>query len=261
MGASCIDDCWLGRPLCRGYRIAVFATAQVAVRLDDGPQGHRIGWALGFLPNTEAEVLGLWAQPDADAVVMHDLHERGVERIAMVIDAGWPSAASEALSAYPRARAAPSTEHFVRRVTAPLPRRLRGAVTDDLRAAFAEQGGAALLDAVRSAERSAARRARTQEPVGVNQALRLRAALQTLPEEARRFVLAADRTASVLLEELARAVQRNGYFLNRAAAIEFLANTLQRAERRMGRERAAAAGRGRLLRAAAESRLAGSRAV
>jgi hypothetical protein len=85
--------------------------------------------------------------------------------------------------------------------------------------------------------------------------------LAELSEQDRRFVLAADRTATVLLEELARAVQRNGYFLNQDAALEFVARTLLGAERRMDRERAAMAAQAGTLRAASQRRLVESRAV
>ncbi|MFG6432116.1 transposase [Roseateles sp. LYH14W] len=243
------------RPLCRGYRIVVVTESHADVHFDDGTLELSLGWALGCLPNTEAEVLGLWVQPAASGNVIRDLRERGAERIAMVIDAGWPSAAAEMLSAYPRAQRAPSTEHFVRRATEPLKRRLRAAAAADLRAAISGGGEAALLGAIQSVLPA------TDQASRLGEAQQLRKSLAELSEQDRRFVLAADRTATVLLEELARAVQRNGYFLNQDAALEFVAKALLGAERRMDRERAAMAAQAGTLRAASQRCLAVSRAV
>lgn len=255
MGATGIGAAWLQRPLCRSYRAVVFVMAHVAVRTADAHRDQPFGWALGLLSNTEAEVLGLWSQPDASADLRRDLRERGVERIAFVIDAGWRAAAEAALNAYPRAHSAPSTEHFVRRATEPLKRRLRAAAAADLRAAISGGGEAALLDAIQLALPA------TDQASLLVEAQELWKSLAELSEQDRRFVLAADRTATVLLEELARAVQRNGYFLNQDAALEFVAKALLGAERRMDRERAAMAAQAGTLRAASQRCLAVSRAV
>lgn len=245
-----------GRPLCRGYRVVVFTQAQPGVRCNEGSQRLLFGWALGFLSNTEAEVLGLWSQADASSDVIRDLHERGVERVAFVIDAGWHDVAEKALSAFPRARNAPSTECFVRCATAPLKRKPRAAASADLRAAFSGGSEAALLGAVRATVMPAADQASRLVEAG-----QLRQSLAELSEQDRRFVLAADRTVTVLLEELSRAVQLNGYFFDQDAAIEFVAKALLGAERRMDRERAAMAAQVPTLRAVSEDCLASSKAV
>lgn len=244
------------RPLCRGYRIAVFTEAQINIHENGGSQRLRFGWALGLLPNTEAEVLGLWMQPTATAGVIRDFHERGIERIAFVIDAGWQAAAEEVLSAYPRARRAPSTEQFVRRATAPLKRRLQAAAAADLRTAFSGGSETALFGAVLAATMPA-----PDQASRLVEAQQLRRSLAEFSEQERRFLLVADRTATVLVDELSRAVQLNGYFLNQDAAIEFVAKALLGAERRMDRERAAMAARVRTLRAVSEDCLAESKAV
>lgn len=256
MGAFGIGPVRLQRPLCRGYRIAVFTEAQVHVYGNGGSQRLRLGWALGFLPNTEAEVLGLWSPSDASTDLTRDLRDRGVERIAFVIDAGWHEAAEEALAAYTRARWAPSTEQFVRRVTAPLKRRLRTSASADLRAALGGGSETALFDAVLAAANPASDRA-----ARLVEAKQLQRTLAEFSEQDRRFILAADRTATVLVEELSRAVQLNGYFLNQDAAIEFVAKALMGAERRMDRERAAMAAQVQTLRAVPEDCLAESKAV
>jgi transposase-like protein len=243
------------RALCRTYFVAVFTSSKLTVRFKDGTHDLEVGWAIGLLPNTEAEVLGLWVQPTAIADAVRDLRERGVERLAFVIDAGWRAAAEAALNAYPRAHSAPSTEHFVRRITQPLKPGLRAAACADLRAAFSGGGEAALLGAIQSALPA------TDQASLLVEAQQLWKSLAELSEQDRRFVLAADRTATVLLEELARAVQRNGYFLNQDAALEFVARTLLGAERRMDRERAAMAAQAGTLRAASQRRLVESRAV
>ncbi|MFG6432966.1 transposase [Roseateles sp. LYH14W] len=255
MGATGIGAAWLQRPLCRGYRAVVFVMAHVAVRTADAHRDQPFGWALGLLPNTEAEVLGLWSQPDASADLLRDLRELGVERITFVMDAGWQAAADAALNACPRARRAPSTEHFVRSATEPLKRRLGAAASADLRAAFSGGSEAALSRVIQSAIPA------TDQADRMSEAQHLQQSLAALSEQDRRFVLAADRTATVLLEELARAVRRNGYFLNQDAAIEFVAEALLGAERRMDRERAAMAAHVGTLRAAPQGRLAESRAV
>lgn len=245
-----------GRSLCRGYRVVVFTQAQIDVHCNEGSQRLRLGWALGFLPNTDAEILGLWSQADTRADVIRDLRERGVERIAFVIDAGWHEVAEEALGTYARARQAPSTECFVRCATAPLKRKPRVAASADLRAAFSGGSEAALLGAVRATVMPAADQASRLVEAG-----QLRQSLAELSEQDRRFVVAADRTVTVLLEELSRAVQLNGYFFDQDAAIEFVAKALLGAERRMDRERAAMAAQVRTLRAVSEDCLASSRAV
>jgi hypothetical protein len=122
---------------------------------------------------------------------------------------------------------------------------LRAAACADLRAAFSGGGEAALLGAVQAVA-----------PAGSDlqasllvEAQQLWKSLAELFEQDRRFVLAADRTATVLLGDVTRAVQRNGYFLNQDAAMEFVAQALLGAERRTDRERAAMAAQVRTLRA------------
>lgn len=256
MGASGIGAVRLQRPLCHRYRIVAFTTAQVAVHTGEGIQSDVFGWALGFLPNTEAEILGLWSQADESGDVIRNLRQRGVERIAFVVDAGWHEVAEETLGTYPRATKAPSTEHFVRRATEPLKRKLRAAASADLRAAFGGDSEAALLGAVQAVAMSA-----SDQASRLVEAQQLRRSLAELSEDDRRFALAADRTVTVLLEELSRAVQLNGYFFDQDAAIEFIAKALLGAERRMDRERAAMAAQVPTLRAVSEDCLASSRAV
>lgn len=251
---------WRDRALCRGYRIVVFAASSVGGRFADGAADFGIGWAIGFLPNTEAEVLGLWRDLEAGEAVASDLHDRGVERVAMVIDAGWPAAAGAALNTFPSARPMPSTEHLVREVTTPLTLRLRRDAAAKLRTAFDHSGRSSSYDEQRVPEHLGVTAAWPTSG-GAASALSLQDALRALPEETMRFVLAADRTATSLLEELARAVQRNGYFVNHDAALDFVGYTLQRAERRMDRERVAATAQSRRRFAAAEGGLAVPRAV
>lgn len=256
-----VNEKWLGRPLCRGYRIVVVAESFASVRVADETRDLRLGWALGFLPNTEAEIFGLWVQTDTPPDAIREIRDRGVERIALVIDAGWTPAAREALSTYPRTREVASSERFIRQVTAPLGSKHRAAAAADLRAAFSAESEGTLLDAI-LAVRSLQRRKVVDQPSShLHEAQRVQRSLLAQSQHDRRFAMAADRTATVLLEEVARAVQRNGYFLNQDAAIEFVAKTLLGAERRMDRERAAIAAQVQLLRGVSEGCPAGSGAA
>ncbi len=71
----------------------------------------------------------------------------------------------------------------------------------------------------------------------------LRESLAELSEHEQWLVRAADRTVTALLEVLARAVHKNGYFLNQDDGLEFVAKALLVAERRLDRDRAALAAR------------------
>lgn len=249
-----------GMPLGRVYRIVAFAMSTATVHSGDGPRARPFGWALGFRPDGETEVLGLWDRPDAADEVARDLRERGLERVALVIDAGWPSAAGAALRAYGRARAVPSTEHFIRSATALLSPARRKALSAELRAAFG--GSEAEL-------RSAVLALDGLVPPGPGEPLRsrlieaqlLRESLAELAEQEGQLVRVADRTVTGLLDGLARAVRKNGYFLNQDDALECVANALLGAERRMDRERATVAVRVPTVRAVCGDCLAGSSAV
>lgn len=222
MKSGDVNEIWRAHPLCRAYRIVVLTTAQVRIQAADGLREHRFGWALGFLPNKEAEVLGLWAYPALGSEVARNLYERGVERIALLVDAGWPEAASEVLKAYPRAHRLQSTEHFIRTVSSTLRHRRRVAFSSSVRVVFDTGSATELQRTVQEADALRRRPAMRYQSRLLPEAQRLSDELFAHSEHDRCFVLAADRTASVLLEELERTVRKNGYFLNHDAAVKFI---------------------------------------
>ena len=72
---------WLCKPLCRRYLLAEFNVVYLPINSGSATEQSHWRWALGTFRQAEYEVLGAWPQQVPLAVVLDELHERGIERI------------------------------------------------------------------------------------------------------------------------------------------------------------------------------------
>lgn len=233
---------WLQRPLCRRHGAAVFSTARARGRGTHADQPLAICWGLGTLINGEAEVLGAWLSVDRDVAVppavFSDLLARGVEFIRYGV--GDLLGAEEAFcQTFRQAEVVPSIAQALESVAALVPPRHRGAVSDSLRAAAeAVDLGAARTALARFQRTGLGERYPTVVAL-CGEALARSEPFFALPAPLRQLVRSADRTALDVRERLTRAIHRHGPFIDPAAALDFVADRLLRAEHRLDRERAA----------------------
>jgi transposase-like protein len=234
---------WLERPLCRRYAAAVFSSIRPRLRGDGADSQDRICWALGTLIDGEAEILGVWLDVDqALAVsppVLADVYPRGAEFIRFGLGnlAGAEAAFKQT---YRHGEILGSIEQAFESAVATVPARDRAAVSAGLRASVdavdleTAQSGLARFQASALGERY---------PAVVtlwSDALSGLKSLHALHPQLRERVRSADRQAAEVRGRLTRAILRHGPFVNSAAAFDFVATTLQRAECRLDRDNAAA---------------------
>jgi transposase-like protein len=248
---------WLGRPLCRRYVTVVFSTSPTMYLADRGGEPAGISWALGSLMNGELEVLGAWRTPPiapaAHASVFGELHERGAEFIRCGAGA-LADARPEFKRIYKTGALVASVEQALEAVGALVPPRHRHVALTVLREA-AEAGSLEAGRAAWARFQGGALGERYPDVVqGGDAALSSFESLYSLDDQLRGLVRSADRTAAEVRGRLTRAILRHGPYTDSAAALDFVATALARAEQRLDREHAAA-------RAAAETRSATSRRV
>lgn len=92
------------RALCGRYVFAEFRTLHLPVRDGDAVRCAPWRWALGLFRRDQYEVLGAWPAQDSPALVVHDLHERGIEHLRAVAGIG----VADCISRYPDAVSWPS---------------------------------------------------------------------------------------------------------------------------------------------------------
>ena len=201
-------------------------------------------WALGVDKEGQRELLGVWSSTNPGAppwqMAFADLTLRGVECIRFMVGNDMPSDGGRLRGVALGATALPSIEQTLAVTVAQVAPRHRGSVGRALRAVAAagssEAAGAALraFDSGQRAERY------PQIVAQWRLALAQWAPLFALPAALRRVVVSGDRMAANLHGSLVRSVGRHGCFADQAAALDFVAGALLRAERRLDRERAVA---------------------
>jgi len=234
---------WFERLLCRRHVAAVFSS--LALLLKDAPAGQTptIWWALGGLNDGEAEVLGAWLNEDPGGGVpleaLGDLYQRGAEFIRLGVGDLGPAGA-EFTRTFRCSAVAASVEQTLASTVARVPPRFRSLLAEELQAV----ADAADLDSARA---ELARFQTTSLSEGYpwiaehwGEAVARFGPLFALPAPMQRLARSTDRSALEVNERLKRAVHRHGPFDDRAAALEFVARKLDRAECRLDRERDAA---------------------
>jgi transposase-like protein len=254
--SSCRDDVqlWLTRPLVRSYRCVVFHSSLVSVLMDDCHWGGRVRWALGFLQDGACDALGAWVHADANAGVLNgpvaQLGARGIERIDVIVRSDWDGGWEKFRRAFLCRAAVLSVEDSLAGINPSHVRRRREEVMEILRASLLAANRHSVQDTLHSI------RGLRQGRQSREHTLDAWESLLSLSEATRSLVLLSDRTASALQGRLAEAVKKHGCFESSDAALDFIADALRRAERRMDRDRIVANAEPRICRAMADGGLA-----
>jgi putative transposase len=203
-----------------------------------------VQWALGSMVNGERELLGAWpltspglAVPSA---VLADLHERGADLVRFGIGAAVPVAEVPLSTVFRGTEELPSIEQALAAVAAQVPPRHRAEVAGVLRAAAEADDLHAALAAMALFARSALGERYPRAVLQWREALARLAPTFALHAQLRELVRHADCTAMRVQQGLQKAIQRHGPFADQEAALDFICSALQRAERRLDRERAEA---------------------
>lgn len=232
---------WLERPLCRQYIAVVFSSC--FARLEAGSDRSTLAhWALGRLINGEVEIVGAWTSHNevthAATSMFRELLARGAESIRFGVgDLG--GCETEFQQIYKRGQLVPSVEQSLEKVSGLIRPRHRVEVLKCLREASESEkraGQPALPDA--QDHQFGKRYPEVVRRWG--EALAAFEPIYDLDSQLRAHVRSADRTAAEVRGCLSRAILRHGPFIDSAAALDFVARSLMRAERRLDRERAAA---------------------
>ncbi|NCT81629.1 MAG: hypothetical protein GXC94_00640 [Comamonadaceae bacterium] len=239
---------WLERPLCRRYATVVFCRGCIPWNSAAPDSSRSIWWALGTLNDGGSEFLGAWKSVDENAGLPPDvfgqLRERGVLSMRFCIGniGDTETAFREALR---HAAVMPSMQELLASADAMARPRHRVKV-------------AQMLRAVAELEDSQAARAKFGEFQGSELGERYPEIVQQWREALPRFesfyaldaplrelVRSADRMAADVSECLRRAIKRHGQFTDSTTALGFVVACLDKVERGLDRDRAAALASGR----------------
>ena len=225
----------LARPLCCRYLLLHGEALSVTVLEDGEPRTLTVRWGLGVLDDGQREALGAWPEPEsgvtASRELFEDLQARGVEKVRFIVGNEREAMPAEQSMGYCGATFLPAPGQLLRQSLAQvLPRhRILGrealcAVRD---AATAHTARAAM------AELAASPLAVTYPAVvdRWREAVTDLEPFYALGPRLRRLILAADATAERVAETLQRAVARKGSFQSEAAAVAFVSDVLERADR------------------------------
>ena len=238
---------WNSLPLCSRYFAAFIVGVPVQVHEGaDAARPHVVRCGLGFTQDGECEVLGTWLALTSSLTlpqeVLEDLKIRGVEKVRFFICEDPAQLRADACIAYPGTTVLPSMGHRLSQSLAEVAPRHRRALADAVRAITASPSAQAARDALNelaSGSSVAAYPAVRERWVAAVNELEPFFALSA---RLRRVLVLGDHIAQELHQSLLRAVARHGSFAERGAAMSFLAETLQRAQRRLdarGTDRAA----------------------
>lgn len=229
--------------LCCRYLAVYFARFPIPWHCTDRDAAKAAVWALGVHSDGESEVLGTWIQPDAcsasRAAMFADLEARGVESVRFLVSHIPVSGVGGPLPVTSfGATDLPSIEQSLLVTLAEVAPRHRSAIASALRAVVAAGRGEAVGDAMAAFELGPWGEQYPQLVAQWRLVLAQWMPVFALPAPQRRVVLAGVRMAVELNESLVRAIARHGPFADSAAALAFVADRLQRAERRLDRQRA-----------------------
>lgn len=227
----------LSLPLCRRYAVGTFSSAITLVRCSEGARERAVHWALGCLRDGECELLGAWGQagigPGVPAELLADLEVRGVECIRFVVGSDSEGIGRRLLTRSFGATEIPSIwQALVATVTSAAPR-YRGEVACALRAVVVAGCGDAVAAAMTAFERGPWGDRYPQVVARWRPALAQWAPIFALSAPLRRVVLSGDLITAELHGSLVRAIGRHGCFADEAAALDFVASALLRAERQL----------------------------
>lgn len=235
------DHGWLGRPLCRRYTAVVFSPCFVPLQI--GSAGSAVvHWALGSLINGEVEIVGAWASHNgafqAGTSTFGELLARGAEVIGFGVG-DLARCEPEFRQIYRKGQLLPSVEQSLEQISGLMRPRHRVDVLKCLRAAaeaeaLGQQSALANFQILRLGKRYPEVVQRWGEALAAFEPI------YDLNSQLRAQIRLADRTAAEVRGCLARAIHRHGPFTDPAAAFDFVAISLARAEKRLDRERAAA---------------------
>ncbi|MBT9494694.1 MAG: transposase [Paucibacter sp.] len=243
---------WLSRPLCRRYIAGNFSKVFTPVRGSNGAQGRAVQWVVGCLRDGDCELLGAWIPtekgPALWAEVFADLEIRGVESIKFVFGNDLANDGEGQRVAPFGATELPSIEQTLAIALAQVAPRHRDAAERALRTVAVAGSSEAAGEALRAFERDRWGERYPQIVAQWRLTLAQWAPLFALPASLRRVVVSGDRAAADLHRSLVRAIDRHGCFANQTAALDFVADSLLRAERRLDRARAVAVSEPRIHR-------------
>lgn len=242
---------WLERPLCRRYATVVFCRGGITWGGAAQDSTRPIWWALGTLNDGGTEFLGAWKSVDEISGLPPDvfgqLRERGVLSIRFCIG-NIGDAEKVFRETLRHAAVMPSMQELLATADAMAMPRHRVKV-------------AQMLRAVVELEDSQAAHAKFGEFQGSNlgerypeivhqwdEALSRFESFYALDAPLRELVRSADRMAADVSECLRRAIKRHGQFTDSTTALDFVVACLDKVERGLDRDGAAAlaAGRARL---------------
>lgn len=238
---------WVSRPLCRRYAYVVFRASKVKLRTGS-EECATTWWALGTLNEGGTEFLGAWKSVDENSGlspgVFGQLCERGVLSIRFCIG-NIGDADTVFKETLRHAAVMPSMQELLATADAMVMPRHGVKV-------------AQMLRAVVELEDSQAARAKFGEfqvshlgeryPKIVHQwddALSRSESFYALDAPLRELVRSADRMAADVSECLRRAIKRHGQFTDSTTALDFFVACLDKVERGLDRDRAAALASGR----------------
>lgn len=254
---------WQALPLCERYLAVAFDDATMQVGDSGAPLEQTVCLVLGVLADGQCEVLSTWLKPEAGSTgwedVFEDLRDRGVGKIRFVVAKERSQVRAGVPTAYSAATVLPATLQLLRQSMAQVAQRHR-------------RLGSVALGAVREAETAqtalAAVNKLAASPWGTTYPAVVKRWRDVVEElgpyyalgtRLRRLIRTGDEVAQVLAQTLQRAVARHGCFPSEKAAITFVAEVLERANRRFG-SAGPVLGRGsrsRVLRLGESSSLAG----
>lgn len=252
---------WLTRPLCRRYAVGSFSASTA----EAGGRTLKIRWALGSLVNRESEVLGAWIDQDAPTsslpALFRELHDRGAERIRWGLGDFDGFQAAAFYQTFKGAQVVESIEQTLEAVVARVSARHRLAMTCCLRA-IADSDDLETARSKLGEIQGASLGERYPEVVQLwREALAGFVPIFSLNEQLRGLIRSTDQKAAEARGQLRRSISRHGPFTDAAAALEFVAVSLDRTEQRWDRERAMARAERTLWASRAAVRRSGSLGV
>ncbi|MFG6417263.1 transposase [Roseateles sp. DC23W] len=240
-------ETWVSRPLCRRYAYVVFRASKVKLRTaieENGPTW----WALGTLNDGGSEFLGAWKNADGNAGLPPDvfgqLCERGVLSIRFCIGniGGAEMVFRETLR---HAAIVPSMQELISSADTLVRPRHRVKVARMLRTVAELDNSQAARAKFREFQGSALGERYPEIVHQWDEALSRSEAFYALDAPLRELVRSADRMAADVSECLTRVIKRHGQFSDSTTALDFVVACLEKAERGLDRDRAAALATGR----------------
>ena len=221
-------------PLCARYVVVFFKDLTVQIEEHSMIRRLAVHWAVGMLADGDCETLGAWPEAIAGVTpwqqILKDISTRGVEKIRFI---STPEPTDAPLACF-GATALPSRDLMRCRGLASVAPRDRAPAADSVRMICTAATAQAAHTALNSLSSSRLGKKYPEMLASCRAALEQFAPFYALAPHMRRLMLAAEGATERLHTSLSRAVDRNGCFADRQAAISFLVQELQRSERRLG---------------------------